>query len=184
MNDIETRNVAADESKATVLEKAEDAARAVEEELVALIQRNYGSVRNFSQHISLAHSTVDSIMKRGVLNSNVENVAKICNGLNIDLELLARGKVYAKLAKELREAKDDLRSSPPPITGIQVGGSISDSQVVNTSNGSKVGIPVKASSAQGLELLVIYENLDLRRQHKLVGFALKLEKEAEVERKR
>ena len=66
-------------------------------------------------------------------------------------------------------------------SGINVNGSISGSQVLNADNGSSINIGDKQITSQALELVRIYESLDLRRQNKLVNFAFKLEDEAESE---
>ena len=68
------------------------------------------------------------------------------------------------------------------ISGIKVNGPISGSQVLNANNGSSISIADKQISSQALELVEIFESLDLRRQNKLVNFALKLESEADAEK--
>ena len=45
-----------------------------------------GSIKAFSKEIGLAYTTVRSILERGVFNAKVENVIKICKGLNIKPE--------------------------------------------------------------------------------------------------
>lgn len=54
-----------------------------EKDLKHLIEMKSGSVKAFSEEIGLAYTTVRSILERGVFNAKVENVIKICNGLNI-----------------------------------------------------------------------------------------------------
>ncbi|EHJ07671.1 XRE family transcriptional regulator [Staphylococcus simiae] len=54
-----------------------------EKDLKHLIEQKSGSVKAFSEEIGLAYTTVRSILERGVFNAKVENVIKICNGLNI-----------------------------------------------------------------------------------------------------
>ncbi|QLK86325.1 helix-turn-helix transcriptional regulator [Staphylococcus sp. 17KM0847] len=50
------------------------------------MEMKFGSVKAFSEDIGLAYTTVRSILERGVFNAKVENVLKICKGLNIKLE--------------------------------------------------------------------------------------------------
>ena len=57
-----------------------------ENELKRLMELKSGSVKAFSEEIGLAYTTVRSILQRGVYNSNVENVLKICKGLNLKAE--------------------------------------------------------------------------------------------------
>lgn len=61
----------------------------VEEELKSMIIKKYGSVRQFSQEIDIPYTTLDSILKRGVDNSNLSNVKKICKELNLSVDKLA-----------------------------------------------------------------------------------------------
>ncbi|UVI84512.1 XRE family transcriptional regulator [Staphylococcus aureus] len=57
-----------------------------EKDLKYLMEKKSGSVKAFSEEIGLAYTTVRSILERGVFNAKVENVIKICNGLNIKPE--------------------------------------------------------------------------------------------------
>ncbi|MGD6773391.1 helix-turn-helix domain-containing protein [Staphylococcus simulans] len=57
-----------------------------EKHLKSLMELKSGTVKAFSNDIGLAYTTVRSILERGVLNAKVENVIKICNGLNIKPE--------------------------------------------------------------------------------------------------
>ena len=61
----------------------------VETDLKKLIIEKYGSVRNFALKIDLPYTTVDSILKRGIDNSNLSNVLKMCKALNISIDKLA-----------------------------------------------------------------------------------------------
>ena len=70
---------------------------------------------------------------------------------------------------------------PSSTSGIQVSVSISKSQVVNASDCSNVSLSKKTISSQALELVEIFEGLDLRRQNRLVNFALELEDETKAE---
>ncbi len=68
----------------------------VEERLKELILSRYKSVREFTTLIDMPYSTFDSILKRGVSNSNIANILKICAALNIDAEALAAGEIVDK----------------------------------------------------------------------------------------
>lgn len=57
-----------------------------EKDLKRLMELKSGSVKAFSEEIGLAYTTVRSILERGVFNAKVENVIKICKGLNIKPE--------------------------------------------------------------------------------------------------
>lgn len=60
----------------------------LEENLKELIIQKYGSIRQFSFNINIPYTTVDSILKRGIDNSNVGNVIKMCKALNISIDNL------------------------------------------------------------------------------------------------
>lgn len=57
-----------------------------EKDLKRLMEIKSGSVKAFSEEVGLAYTTVRSILERGVFNAKVENVIKICKGLDIKPE--------------------------------------------------------------------------------------------------
>lgn len=58
----------------------------LEEKLKAIIIEKYGSVRQFALTIDIPYTTVDSILKRGIDNSNVGNVIRMCKALDISID--------------------------------------------------------------------------------------------------
>lgn len=60
-----------------------------EQKLREIIEKRYGSVRQFSLKIDMPASTINSILTRGILNSNVDNVLKICTALGIKPEVFS-----------------------------------------------------------------------------------------------
>ena len=68
----------------------------MENKIKELIIEKYGSVKRFAEKVNVPYTTIDTILKRGLLNSNVLNVIKICNELNIDVNELANSKVVLK----------------------------------------------------------------------------------------
>lgn len=96
--------------------------------LKEIIIERYGSLKKFCDIIGMPWTTLDSILKRGVSNSNITNVMKITKELGIDTERLASGiitdsstndnrnevlnNVYFSLAKEAEQNgidPDDIR---------------------------------------------------------------------------
>lgn len=71
----------------------------VEIKLKELIIEKYGSLKRFCEIIGMPWTTLDSILKRGIENSNITNVMKITKELGIDTESLAEGELIDK--KEL-----------------------------------------------------------------------------------
>lgn len=64
--------------------------------LKELIIKKYGSLKKFCDKIYMPWTTLDSILKRGISNSNISNVMKITKELNIDTESLAYGVIKEK----------------------------------------------------------------------------------------
>ena len=59
--------------------------------LKEIIISRYGSLKKFCDIINMPWTTLDSILKRGIANSNITNVMKITSELGIDTESLASG---------------------------------------------------------------------------------------------
>jgi len=53
-----------------------------------LIDEKGHSVKSFAREIDIPYTTLRSILKRGIGNSSVDNVIKICKGLGITTEQL------------------------------------------------------------------------------------------------
>lgn len=64
-----------------------------ESQLKELIISRYGSLKKFCEAIDMPWTTLDSILKRGIANSNITNVIKITRELKIDTEKLANGSI-------------------------------------------------------------------------------------------
>lgn len=61
--------------------------------LKEIIIERYGSLKKFCETIDMPWTTLDSILKRGVANSNITNVMKITRELHLDTEALASGAI-------------------------------------------------------------------------------------------
>lgn len=64
-----------------------------EEKLKELILQRYNSIREFTIAIDMPYSTLDSIFKRGIGNSSVTNIIKVCKALGISADALADGEI-------------------------------------------------------------------------------------------
>ncbi|WP_424349968.1 helix-turn-helix domain-containing protein [Latilactobacillus sp. 5-91] len=60
-----------------------------EEFLKTLIESKYPNIKVFSEQIGVPYTTVRTILEKGVGNARVDNVIKICKGLNISPDILA-----------------------------------------------------------------------------------------------
>lgn len=63
----------------------------IESKIKALILSRYRSVREFVGYTDLSYSTVDSILRRGIANSSLSSIMKLCETLNISADELAKG---------------------------------------------------------------------------------------------
>ena len=91
-----------------------------EEKLKEFILTKYRSLRQFTQEIELPYSTMTTLLKKGVNNSNVQTVIKICQALNISTDALAEGQIVpieksidaeVRIEDILNEAKQKLLNS-------------------------------------------------------------------------
>lgn len=65
----------------------------IEDKLKEYILERYNSIREFAISIDMSQSTIDSILKRGLDNSSVRNIIKICKALNISVDGLSDGEI-------------------------------------------------------------------------------------------
>jgi hypothetical protein len=65
----------------------------IEEKLREYILAHYKSIREFTKKVDMPYTTVDGILKRGVANSSIGNVLKICKALNISADELANNRI-------------------------------------------------------------------------------------------
>ena len=65
----------------------------IESKIKALILSRYRSVREFVGYTDLSYSTVDSILRRGIANSSLSSIMKLCETLNISADELAKGNI-------------------------------------------------------------------------------------------
>ena len=65
----------------------------LESNLKTLIIQKYGSLKKFTEIIDMPWTTLDSILKRGIANSNITNVLKITRELGLDAEKLVEGQI-------------------------------------------------------------------------------------------
>ena len=65
----------------------------IEEKLKEYILTKHKSIREFVKCTDLPYSTVDGILKRGIANSSIGNVLKICKALGISADELANNRI-------------------------------------------------------------------------------------------
>lgn len=65
----------------------------IEEKLREYILTYYKSIREFTQKAEIPYSTMDGVLKRGISNSSISSILKICNALGISADELANNKI-------------------------------------------------------------------------------------------
>lgn len=122
----------------------------IEEKIKQYILDRYSSIREFTQIHGIIYSTLDSILKRGISNSSVANVVKICKALGISADELAEGRIVPKVDYMV----DDNN------TLIEVNDILSDTKarLLNytdlTLNGKPVSEETKKAIVQGIDISV------------------------------
>ena len=72
----------------------------IEEQIKELIIGRYSNLSNFCKKYGFPWSTVKAMLTRGIRNSSVSNVIKLCDALNLDIEELSKDKIVNKQLKE------------------------------------------------------------------------------------
>lgn len=62
-------------------------------QLKNLILSRYRSIREFTIAVDIPYTTIDSIFRRGIGNSSVSTIIKICKALGISADELAEGRI-------------------------------------------------------------------------------------------
>lgn len=78
----------------------------IEETLKNYIIDRYGSVRAFAIHHDIAYTTVISVLKRGIENSSVTTIVRICEALNLSPDHLTEGHIVVK--SDMFEIKEEI----------------------------------------------------------------------------
>lgn len=81
----------------------------IEERLKDLILTRYVSIREFTQVADIPYTTLDSIFKRGVANSSVSNIIKICKALNLSVDALADGEIVTRYSNNQAAPPTDVK---------------------------------------------------------------------------
>lgn len=82
----------------------------IENKLKIYIMTRYSSLREFTIKSDIPYSTVNAILKRGIANSSLSNVSKICKALNISLDELEHNRIVPLDNSVTTEAEVDLKN--------------------------------------------------------------------------
>lgn len=100
----------------------------IEEQLKEYILARYKSIREFSLVVNMSNSTLDSILRRGIGNSSVSNIIKICKVLRISVDELANGRIVPATVKvdsglvEVTDILSEVKSQLIYTDGITIDG--------------------------------------------------------------
>ena len=72
----------------------------IEDKLKIYILSKYKSIRKFTESAKIPYTTIDGMLKRGILNSNIKNVILVCRTLGISADELINGKIVPFKASE------------------------------------------------------------------------------------
>lgn len=112
----------------------------IEEKLKDYILARYNSIREFTIQADISYSTFDSILRRGIGNSSVTNIIKICKVLGLSVDELAEGNitpvnVYKKADPRIFEVEDilaDVKSQLVHSDGLTLEGKPLSKKKVDT----------------------------------------------------
>ena len=111
----------------------------IEDKLKELILKRYHSVREFSIAHDIPYTTIHSILKRGVGNSSVTNVIKICKALNISADALADGEIQTVSTYkpnprifEIEEILSDVKNQLTDFDDLTLNGRPADQKSIET----------------------------------------------------
>ncbi len=81
----------------------------IEEMLKEYILERYRSLLDFTQKAGIPYGTMQGVLKRGINNSSVQTIIKICQALGISTDALAYGKIEPiETAKPIKAIEDIL----------------------------------------------------------------------------
>lgn len=82
----------------------------IENKLKRYIMTRYSSLREFTIKSDIPYSTVNAILKRGISNSSLSNVSKICKALNISLDELEHNRIVPLDNSDITEEDIELEN--------------------------------------------------------------------------
>lgn len=112
-----------------------------EEKLKEFILVRYHSIREFTIEIDLPYTTLDSLFRRGIGNSSVKVVIKICKALGISTDALADGEIVPVAATQNNESKK--------FEVVEILGEIKD-RLIESDNLTLDGQPIQKAGIESI----------------------------------
>lgn len=75
-------------------------------QLKELILSRYKSLRAFAEDAGIAYTTIDTVLKKGVLKAGIGTVLKVCKSLGISADKLGEGEIVS--SKQLDLSPDEV----------------------------------------------------------------------------
>ena len=121
----------------------------IEQKLKDLIISRYDNIYTFTKSIGIPNSTFASIMQRGIMNSNVGSLFKICKSLDLSMDKLCEGEIVFL---------SDLPEPDPLSVNSRIDALCTDlhTQKNITVDGSQISEKRAADIATLLQLILIY----------------------------
>lgn len=79
----------------------------IEEQLKAIIKKQYDSVRAFTNYIGIPYTTLDSVFRRGIAKSGIGTMLKVFEALNLDIESIPTGELQKKISTAMAVENQD-----------------------------------------------------------------------------
>jgi len=135
----------------------------VEERLKELIIKQYGSIKDFTDHIGIPNSTFANILRRGIMNANVHTIIKVCKALNISTEELAEGKIVPldqpkqEDPKDIEDLLDDVKNTLLNSSNLTISGvPATPADILSLVNSMEITIEVWKKQTNQIQRLTAY----------------------------
>ena len=89
----------------------------IEDRLKNYINSRYSSVNEFCDMANIPNSTLQTVFKRGIVNTSSKTIFKICDALSLDVKALYAGEI--KSTKPEKKTKSDPVEIYDFISGIE-----------------------------------------------------------------
>lgn len=148
----------------------------IEDKLKDLILSRYRSIREFTQAIDMPYSTFDTILKRGIDNSSVTNVIKICKELAISADALAAGKIVPAAlvvqptedASDLEEILNEIKSKIITYDNLTIRGvPLEPIDRITVVNAIEIAVEIGIRLSENEDRIKLYEEIYRKNHNKI-----------------
>jgi hypothetical protein len=79
----------------------------IEQQIKSAILEQYKSVRAFTITTNIPYSTIDNMLKKGIVGTGIQTVLKVCHALNIDVESIESGIIKKSPVSKKSETREN-----------------------------------------------------------------------------